>query len=415
MEKVLRNVLISLGLILPAAFSFGSNSNFNGQVLYDSIYPMSNVYAYLYDAEGNLLKTDVTNPQGQYHFNNLNDGTYTVKFSTDEPAGGIDLIDAYDVMLYLLGSLEFTEFELKVADVNGDGDVNWDDYNEILYSYLNEGNPFSGGDWVFDTVTFSIPEREGAKQSSGGSTGDVNGTFLPPTKYGNCFVINTLVPQIVAEISKQPTLDLQTDHALEITGLHLVFKIPQGITIDPDAVSINTLLVGAQYYQEGDLLRVTWMNQSPDIVKIDKDSPIVEFAISSNNNTRTNETLNIQLASESHIIGADGGMLPFTNFSLPGVKFEENRELAISENIYPNPFVSYVQLDYYLPADGKVKIMITNNLGQLISIPVNEYEDAGSHSLKIDGSGWPSGLYYYNIQFSQENTIFKTGSMIKSK
>jgi hypothetical protein len=345
-----------------------------------------------------------------YEFTNVSDGIYTISFHTEEPAGGITLSDAYMIMLYLLNMQTFTPFQEIVADVNASGSVTWADYTEIVYSYLNQGIPFSGGDWVFETITVIVAgrNRDGVS-TSGASTGDVNGTFIPP-KYGNCFINDYLAQVILAEISSDATLNLETSEPVSITGMHMEFHVPEGITIK----AIHSILPGIKHYQEGDVIRVTWMNTEPLPIEINPENPVIEVEVGSNKNTRTGEKMHLTLSPQSHFIGTDGSMLPFINLTLPAVQFEDDAEISFKETIYPNPFIAYATLEYDLPSDGNINIVITNNAGQVVNT-INEYQEAGPHQLKIDGSEWPSGMYHFAIQFSSEKPMLTTGSMIKSK
>ena len=39
-------------------------------------------------------------------------------------------------------------------------------------------------------------------------------------------------------------------------------------------------------------------------------------------------------------------------------------------------------------------LVVFNALGQAVATPVNGYEEAGSHDVRFDGSGLPSGVYF---------------------
>ncbi len=67
------------------------------------------------------------------------------------------------------------------------------------------------------------------------------------------------------------------------------------------------------------------------------------------------------------------------------------------EQNYPNPFNPETVIDYQLPANNFVTIKVYNTLGQEIITLVNNYMDAGSHSVKFNGSKLPGGVYIYRL------------------
>ncbi|MCL5030394.1 MAG: T9SS type A sorting domain-containing protein [Bacteroidetes bacterium] len=88
------------------------------------------------------------------------------------------------------------------------------------------------------------------------------------------------------------------------------------------------------------------------------------------------------------------------NFSLStGIKDELNnvpKNYSLSQN-YPNPFNPSTVINYSLPVDSKVRLIIYNLLGQQISELVNESESSGYHSIKFNGEYLSSGIYLYKI------------------
>ncbi len=65
---------------------------------------------------------------------------------------------------------------------------------------------------------------------------------------------------------------------------------------------------------------------------------------------------------------------------------------------YPNPFNPSTVINYELPASSHVTLKIYDVLGRVIATLVNGQEPAGSHSVTMNGSGLPSGVYFYHMQ-----------------
>jgi len=71
-------------------------------------------------------------------------------------------------------------------------------------------------------------------------------------------------------------------------------------------------------------------------------------------------------------------------------------QYELSQN-YPNPFNPVTTIRFTLPENSKLKIIVYNSIGQKIEVLTNHYYNAGSYSLKFDGTKLPSGIYFYRI------------------
>ncbi|MDO8551040.1 MAG: alpha-amylase family glycosyl hydrolase [Ignavibacteria bacterium] len=70
---------------------------------------------------------------------------------------------------------------------------------------------------------------------------------------------------------------------------------------------------------------------------------------------------------------------------------------------YPNPFNPSTTIKYNLPSEGKVTVKIFDVLGREVASPVNEIQQAGSHTAVFDGSKFSSGVYIYRIEFDNHS------------
>jgi len=68
----------------------------------------------------------------------------------------------------------------------------------------------------------------------------------------------------------------------------------------------------------------------------------------------------------------------------------------LSQN-YPNPFNPRTVINYQLPIDTKVKLVVYDILGREIKVLVNEFKKAGYYRIDFDGTGLASGVYFYRI------------------
>jgi hypothetical protein len=65
---------------------------------------------------------------------------------------------------------------------------------------------------------------------------------------------------------------------------------------------------------------------------------------------------------------------------------------------YPNPFNPVTNINYQLPIQNFVTLKVYDLLGREVTVLVNDWKEAGEHSVKFDGSGLASGVYFYRFQ-----------------
>jgi hypothetical protein len=75
-------------------------------------------------------------------------------------------------------------------------------------------------------------------------------------------------------------------------------------------------------------------------------------------------------------------------------------EYELSQN-YPNPFNPVTDINYSIPNPGKVSLKIYNILGVEVAELVNEYKEAGKHSVEFSTrllkGELGSGVYFYTL------------------
>ena len=88
---------------------------------------------------------------------------------------------------------------------------------------------------------------------------------------------------------------------------------------------------------------------------------------------------------------------------------------SLSQN-YPNPFNPTTKIDFELPHDGKVSILLFDISGREVGKLVNEILTAGYHTIQFNGSNLSSGMYFYRINADgggQNFTATKKLALIK--
>ncbi|MGE5798544.1 MAG: T9SS type A sorting domain-containing protein, partial [Ignavibacteria bacterium] len=74
---------------------------------------------------------------------------------------------------------------------------------------------------------------------------------------------------------------------------------------------------------------------------------------------------------------------------------------------YPNPFNPVTHIQYALPEETHVKIIIFNILGEQSAVLVDGKKNAGFHSVDFNSSNLPGGIYFYQITAGSFQSVKK--------
>lgn len=410
MEKKLRNQILSTFLILVFPLLTFGQGQISGTLLYHDYAPLPGIETILLNSSGQQIASTTTASDGLYQFNNVPNGTYTVTFETNEDGGGVDLSDAFLVLLYTQGLYPLNDIQQLAADVNGNGAVQYSDYVLILVSYLHNGNPFPVGEWVFEDVQYTVGQRD-VPITKGSSAGDVNGTYLPEKKIkSSSFAVNNDGESIPAIPGETVTVDMTLQAIQEIAGMHLYFELPEGLIL----TGIESISEYFNFSLVEDGFKLTWMNEAAKGLAFQEGSPVVTMTLKVDESISQDEELSISLKPESHFIDGQGQLIRSLGINLPTVKVSLPQQ-PVDIQVYPNPFIQQVTFRYNLTEPGRVKINLYNSTGQLVAQVADEFEEAGNHEVDYNGMSMIPGIYYYTIQQDGAKELLTRGSMIKSK
>jgi len=72
--------------------------------------------------------------------------------------------------------------------------------------------------------------------------------------------------------------------------------------------------------------------------------------------------------------------------------------LLSNVQVYPNPFTDYADMEFKLEQDSHLTAVLFDMVGNQIETLVNSKKyKAGKHSIPINGSKLPAGIYYCTI------------------
>jgi len=94
--------------------------------------------------------------------------------------------------------------------------------------------------------------------------------------------------------------------------------------------------------------------------------------------------------------GEDMGAIPYMTGVEELVEAELPERSLLSQN-YPNPFNAATVIHYQLPTANHVRLEVYDLLGHRIASLVDSRQQAGEKRVIWDGSGFPSGVYFYRL------------------
>jgi hypothetical protein len=71
-------------------------------------------------------------------------------------------------------------------------------------------------------------------------------------------------------------------------------------------------------------------------------------------------------------------------------------EFRLEQN-FPNPFNPGTTIQFQLPAESHVTLIIYDVLGQEVATLIDEKREAGKYIMQFDGSNITSGIYFYRL------------------
>jgi hypothetical protein len=79
---------------------------------------------------------------------------------------------------------------------------------------------------------------------------------------------------------------------------------------------------------------------------------------------------------------------------------------------YPNPFNPVTKIEYQIPFESKVKIIIYDVEGKVVKILLNEQKSPGTYEIVWDASEFSSGVYFFKLS---AGSFVETRKMILTK
>jgi len=155
------------------------------------------------------------------------------------------------------------------------------------------------------------------------------------------------------------------------------------ISKNDDETKMKTLEVKSQLGDVNASKELSQMKTLKQVVKTEKPKSILEH---------------VKIVSEDirKVFGSNTSSKGNEPKNIPAV-------FRLSQN-YPNPFNPTTKINYDLPRDSKVNIVIYDILGREVKrLLNNELKSAGSYIIDFNASNYASGVYFYRIEAEEPN------------
>ncbi len=406
MKKVLSQHILLL-IFLMAYAMLPAQNQVVGTVLYhdNESNPVYDVNLELLNNSNQVVATAITNMYGEFEFNNIPNGEYTIVGNANLPVGDVNLIDASLILQYLFGMTTFNDYEFDAADVNNSGNVTFGDYVLVLVSYLTQGNPFPADDWQFEEVTLELNSSRDLGDADttkmyGTSTGDVEGIWLPTGRslaLTNAEYTETTISEEYADIN------VGSDFNNYIAGYHMDLVYPTNLIEVVELTGIDENLHYDIDTEQG-IITVSWLDETPDMMA--NGNKLFTIKVRAINNTSLEGSQPISLYENCMILDAKSNPVEDVTIQLPKISTAVNeQEFELDVKSYPNPAANNLNIEITSPCDDIANINIYDMSGRIVKTIDNISVTKGVQTIETETGSFTSGSYLYMIKFNNNNTI----------
>ncbi|NPD45918.1 MULTISPECIES: T9SS type A sorting domain-containing protein [unclassified Lentimicrobium] len=389
--------LAFFSLILTTLFSINSyaqtdNYSCNVICLNQPDHIMGGVEVDLFDSNNEFIATTYTNSDGYFFFEDLMIGeSYTAKFEYDAENTYVDLADAFTVLSYLYGYIEFDEIQMIAADVTGDGQVTSSDFWTLLFNYYIMGQPLPVGDWYLPDWNFEINELK----ATGGPAGTVANGTLNTENGDDKSVFNAMMTYTsITELSNEELLvPIYFTETINTNGIGIVLNYNDELI---DVLAIESSIEGLEYNIVNDEIRIGWTGQ--ETYKFDSETAVLNIRIKQKTDISVEQIEHFEIVEGTHILDNKGQILPYVNFSSVQFKTTNQNMMSKLATAYPNPCNESFSI--HLNTDSKVEVKIYNTVGQMVE---TYYSTVSNQELQINTRNLRGGLYFYQINYQSKS------------
>ncbi len=361
----------------------------------------------LLTTDNTLIEKTETDDNGFYVFADIVNGDYKITGSTSKLWGGSNPADALLVNRDYIGVKKIIgppSLKRLAADVNGDGKRTPTDALLINRRYIGAINHFGISDWLFSKPDITVETGDITVNLFALCAGDVNGSYsnIPPknmyTSVKNSGLLNI-------NSGKEFDLPVYINDINEIGALGIKLKNEDS---NLKIIGLNSEEKGIIYNITEDGINIAWAADNQGL-NITPDKPV--FVLRAVYKGLQNPA-DLQLSSESIIIDNNINAISNEYLVMPKLVIGNSSSSGFSLFNHPNPFSYITNIEYTIPEDATVKLIVYNVLGEKISTLKDERQKAGKYTLQFDGSGLKQGVYYCKIEAANSSSVYSNTNIL---
>jgi len=357
-----------------------------GTVVYDNSAssPMRNAVVVLKQGNTEVVR-DTTDATGAFLLPLVAAGNYDVVVTPNTPWGGVNATDAVLILRSFSGSAPLNGIRLTAADVNGSASVNSTDALNALNRFTGALQTFSVGNYAASTSSYTATGT-GSLNVSMLCYGDVNASYQP----NGGFVRTSwkdLSTQGVARItSGSYEVPLFVSRGVQPAGVSLELELPEGLRVLGVRASEGLRANQLVYHQEGNRVRMAWLDESGAELKAGDVLCYVQVEGSTEGVWRS--------STEVELANVLGEVQPGVELRMPKL----SSSLGVMEaSVYPNPGRGLRTLSLELSEGMGVAVRVTDALGRTVYTHTAGTLASGTHFLELNMEGWPVGSYQVQV------------------
>ncbi len=330
---------------------------------------------------------DTTDATGAFLLPLVAAGNYDVVVTPNTPWGGVNATDAIIIINHYSNRLQLSGIRLTAADVNGSASVNSTDALNALNRFTGALQTFSVGNYAASTSSYTATGTgTGSLNVSMLCYGDANASYQP----NGGFVRTSwkdLSTQGVARItSGSYEVPLFVSRGVQPAGVSLELQLPEGLRVLGVRASEGLRANQVVYHQEGNRVRMAWLDESGAELKAGDVLCYVQVEGSTEGVWRS--------STEVELANVLGEVQPGVELRMPKL----SSSLGVMEaSVYPNPGRGLRTLSLELSEGMGVAVRVTDALGRTVYTHTAGTLASGTHFLELNMEGWPVGSYQVQV------------------
>jgi hypothetical protein len=399
----MRKQVLSFVILTLMSVSLYAQYPVTGSVWYhkNPEYPIPGVTVQLWNESGVIIAETITDTEGVYAFSDIPSGTFDVIITSDLPGVAITMQEAMTLYQYLEGAIELNPMELMAADVDGNGEVDMDDFLFVVNNYFIYGEEFPAGIWVFEETQVTTGVTHGHDGVGGVLIGELDDDFLPTGR--DLLDHFDTYPAHRIEAGRQEVITIPVyarTAETQMTGYGLVLDYDPAVV---EVLGVDIAGDGAGFAVFDNHIRISWVSDGPTTL-------IDELAwVQLKMRQPVNEYIPLQIGSESHLLDTKGQRIPRIEFAIPAVN---TANPAMTDRIYPNPVIHEAYVRFEAESDMQLNIQITDATGRLVRTIQTEVRK-GLQELPVTVNELLPGYYMLSLQNRHTNEYIFSRTLIK--